>query len=96
MRRQDDPERELTIVPSSQVDHIIRFYHEGPGGAHQAPKATSAKIIDCFWWPDLKRDVLLTWRAAQSVSGSYDSTKLRKRASGQWRLAVEEIAWLWT
>jgi transposase InsO family protein len=59
IKRHDDPERALTVVPSSQVDLIIRFYHEGPGGAHQAPKATSAKIIRCFWWPDLKRDVRL-------------------------------------
>ena len=34
IRRHDDPERELIIVPSTQVEHIIRFYHEGPGGAH--------------------------------------------------------------
>ena len=59
IRRHDDPERKLTIVPSTQFEHIIRFYHEGPGGAHQAPKATSAKIISCFWWPNLKRDVML-------------------------------------
>ena len=59
IRRHDDPERELTIVSSTQVEHIIQFYHEGPGAAHQAPKATSAKIIGCFWWPDLKRDVPL-------------------------------------
>ena len=49
IRRHDDSEQELTIVPSTQVEHIIRFYHEGPGGAHQAPKTTSAKIIGCFW-----------------------------------------------
>ena len=59
IKRLDDPERELTLVPSAKVEHIIRFYHEGPGGAHQAAKATSAKIIRCFWWPDLKRDVRL-------------------------------------
>ncbi len=59
IRRHDDPERELTLVPNTRVEHIIRYYHEGPGGAHQAPKATSAKIIGCFWWPDLKRDVRL-------------------------------------
>ena len=59
IKRHDDPERELTIVPSAKVEHIIRFYHEGPGGAHQAAKATSAKVIRCFWWPDLKRDVRL-------------------------------------
>ncbi len=59
IRRHDDPERELTLVPNTRVEHIIRYYHEGPGGAHQAPKATSAKIIGCFWWPDLKRDVWL-------------------------------------
>ena len=59
IKREDDPERELTLVPSAKVEHIIRFYHEGPGGAHQAAKATSAKVIRCFWWPDLKRDVRL-------------------------------------
>ena len=59
IKRDDDPERELTLVPSAKVEHIIRFYHEGPGGAHQAAKATSAKVIRCFWWPDLKRDVRL-------------------------------------
>ena len=57
LRRLDDPERDLIIVPSSRVENIIRFFHEGPGGAHQAPKATSAKIIRCFWLPDLKRDL---------------------------------------
>ena len=59
IRRHDDPTRELTIVPGARGEHIIRFYHEGPGGSHQAPKATSAKIISCFWWPNLKRDVRL-------------------------------------
>ncbi len=59
IKRLDDPERELILVPSAKVERIIRFYHEGPGGAHQAAKATSAKIIRCFWWPDLKRDVRL-------------------------------------
>ena len=59
IKRLDDPERELILVPSAMAERIIRFYHEGPGGAHQAAKATSAKIIRCFWWPDLKRDVRL-------------------------------------
>ncbi len=48
IRRHDDPERDLAIVPNTRVEYIIRYYHEGPGGAHQAPKATSAKIIGCF------------------------------------------------
>ena len=38
IRRHDDPERELTIVPNTRVEHIIRYYHEGPGGAHQAQR----------------------------------------------------------
>ena len=59
IRRNDDPERELMLVPNTRVEHIIRYYHEKPGGAHQDPKATSAKIIGCFRWPDLKRDVRL-------------------------------------
>ena len=59
VKRSDDPERELILVISSLSERIIRFFHEGPGGAHQAPKATSAKIIRSFWWPDLKRDVRL-------------------------------------
>ncbi len=95
IRRHDDPEQELTIVPSSRVEHIIRFYHDRPGEAHQAPKATSAKIISCFWWPDLRRDVRLYVACSQSPRGSFDSTEPRKRASGQWKLSVEEIAWLW-
>ena len=59
IRRHNDPERELTIVPSTQVEHVILFYYAGPGGAYQASKATSAKIIGCFRWPYLKRDVRL-------------------------------------
>ena len=59
IRRHDDPESELTLVPNTRVKHIIRYYHEGPGGAHQAPKAISAKIIGYFWWADIKRDVRL-------------------------------------
>ena len=57
--RNDDPQRELTIVPEACVERVIRFYHEGPGAAHQATKATSAKIIRSFWWPNLKLDVRL-------------------------------------
>ena len=57
IRRYDDPKRELKLVSSSLGERIIRFYHDGPGGAHQASKATSAKPIRCFWWPDFKRDV---------------------------------------
>ena len=59
IRRHDDPERELVIVPDACVERLIRFYHEGPGSAHQAAKSTSARIIRLFWWPDLKRDVRL-------------------------------------
>ena len=59
IRRHDDPERELIIVSNALGERLIRFYHEGPGGAHQVPKATSAKLIRLFWWPDFKRDVRL-------------------------------------
>ena len=59
IRRHDDPECELTIVPNTRVEYIIHYYYKGLGGAHQAPKATSAKNICCFWWHDLKRDVRL-------------------------------------
>ena len=59
LRRSDDPQRKLIVVPSSLIERVIRFFHEGPGGAHQAAKATAAKIISRFFWPDLKRDVRL-------------------------------------
>ena len=36
IRRADDPERELAVVLSALVERVIRFFHEGPGGAHQA------------------------------------------------------------
>ena len=59
LRRSDDPQREHIVVPSSLIERVIRFFHEGPGGAHQAAKATAARIISRFFWPDLKRDVRL-------------------------------------
>ena len=59
VKRSDDPGRELILVPSSLSERVIRFFHEGPGGAHQAPKAILAKIIRYFCWPDLKRAVWL-------------------------------------
>ena len=59
LRRSDDPQRELIVVPSSLIERVIRLFHEGPGGAHQPAKATVAKIISRFFWPDLKRDVRL-------------------------------------
>ncbi len=43
LRRSDDPQRELIVVPSFLVERVIRFFHEGPGGAHQAAKANAAK-----------------------------------------------------
>ena len=59
LRRADDPERKLILVISALVERVIRFFHEGPGGAHQAAKATSAKIIQRFYLLCLKRDVRL-------------------------------------
>ena len=48
LRRPDDPVGELIVVPSTLKERIIRFFHEGPGRAHQASKATSAKILRSF------------------------------------------------
>ena len=57
VKRSNDPEQELILVSSSLSERVIRFFHEGPGGAYQAPKATTVKIIRFFWWPELKRNV---------------------------------------
>ena len=59
IKRHEDPERELVIVPSSLCERVIRFFHEGAGVAHQAAKATSAKVICSFWWQNLMTDVRL-------------------------------------
>ena len=59
LKRIDNPERELILLPSSLTERIIRFFHEGPGGSHQAAKATSSKVIRRFFLPHLKRDVRL-------------------------------------
>ena len=59
LRPLDDPERELVIVVTSRIELVVRYYHECPGSAHQAPKSTSVKFIRVFWWPDLKCDVHL-------------------------------------
>ena len=59
LKRTDDPEIELILLPSSLIERIIRFFHEGPGGSYQAAIATSSKIIRRFFWPHLKGDVRL-------------------------------------
>ena len=41
------------------VERVIRILHEGFGAAHQAAKATTAKLTRRFFWPGLKRDVRL-------------------------------------
>ena len=57
LRREDDPQRELVIVPAELVERIIRYNHEGLGAAHQAAKATSARTLRVFYWAGLKRDI---------------------------------------
>lgn len=43
-----DHERVMIDVVSTFTECVIRFFHEGLGGAHQAPKDISAKIIRFF------------------------------------------------
>ena len=57
LRRVYDPDGALILIPSALVERVIRFFLEGPGGAHPASKATSAKFIQRFFWLSLKRDV---------------------------------------
>ena len=60
--RQQACRRPRTIAycePSALIERVICFFHEGPGRAHQAAKANSAKIFQKFFWPDLRRDVRL-------------------------------------
>ena len=59
LRRADNSERELVLVPSALAKRVIRFFYKGPGGAHQTAKATSANVIQRFYWPGLKCDVRL-------------------------------------
>ena len=47
--RADNPERKLELVPSALAERVICFCHEGSGGADQAAKATSAKVIQRFY-----------------------------------------------
>lgn len=51
LKQKDDPERELFFVPADIVAKFIRYYPEGPGGAHQAEKTTSSNIIRLFFNP---------------------------------------------
>ena len=48
IRRMDNSERKLILIPSGFTGRIIRFFLERPRGSHQAEKATSAKIIGRF------------------------------------------------
>ena len=59
LKRVEDPERELILVPAGLEERIIRVIHEGVGASQQASKATAAKVIQRFYWPGLKRDVKL-------------------------------------
>ena len=59
LKRVEGQERELIIVPAELVERVIRILHERVGAAHQAAKATAAKVIQRFFWPGLKRDVRL-------------------------------------
>ena len=44
LRRTDDPERELILLPRSLIERIIRFFHEGPGGSYQEQKNLYQKL----------------------------------------------------
>ena len=59
LRDEENATGERIIVPASLVERVIRNLHEGFGAAHQAAKATTAKLIRRFFWPGLKRDVRL-------------------------------------
>ena len=45
LKRVEDPERELIMVPAELVERVIRILHEGVSAAHQAAKTTTTKII---------------------------------------------------
>ena len=45
LKRVEDPERELILVPAGLEVRIIRVLHEAVGTSHQAAKATAAKVI---------------------------------------------------
>ena len=59
LRSEENATEERIIVPSALVERVIRNLHEGFGTAHQAAKATTARLIRRFFWPGLKRDVRL-------------------------------------
>lgn len=56
-KQPNDLKRKLTLVPAEIVKAIIRYFHEGPGVANQAAKATAAKTYRTFYWPDYKNIV---------------------------------------
>ena len=59
LKRTDDFKKELILLPNSLTERMIRFFHDGFGGSHQAAKATLSKIIRRYFWPYRKRDVRL-------------------------------------
>ena len=59
LRSEENATEERIIVPVALVERVIRNLHEGFGAAHQAAKATTARLIRRFFWPGLKRDVRL-------------------------------------
>jgi hypothetical protein len=59
LQSEDNAIEDRIIVPTAMVEQVIRILHEGFGTAHQAAKATTAKLTRRFFWPGLKRDVRL-------------------------------------
>lgn len=53
----EEPKREVTIVPSSFVERVIRYYNKGLGGSYQAIKAIYAKIARVFYLSAIKWNI---------------------------------------
>ena len=95
LKRVQNPERELILVPAGFKVRIIRVLHEGVGASHEAAKATVAKVIQRFYWPGLKRYVNSTSRVATLVRNISGRLELQKLGCARWKLAVEEIVSPW-
>ena len=91
LKRVEDTERKLILVPAGLEVRIIRDLHEGVGASHQAAKATTAKVIQRFYWPGLKRDVKLYVAGSNLVRNIGGRLVLQKLGCARWKLAVEEI-----
>lgn len=50
-------ERSVIYLPSSMIEQILTMYHSSPIAGHFGIRRTYCKIVNHYWWPNMKKDI---------------------------------------